>query len=90
MYFKASALFQYLPNPMRSSAGSCLRFLLCDTPGVDETMGLESSEANLLLDGHVPDFYQVGHAKRIVNIVHKHVQHVRLTILSLQSAKYKI
>ena len=72
---------------MRSSAGSCLRFLLCDTPGVDETMGLELSEANLLLDGHIPDFYQVGHAKRLVHIVQKQVQHVRLTIMRLHAAQ---
>jgi len=51
--------FQYKPFTMRSKKGSNLHFLLCDTPGLEDNFGLEAVEANFLLDGHVPEFYEV-------------------------------
>jgi len=50
---------QYTPLPVRGKSGSNLHFLLCDTPGIEEKSGLEPIEANFLLGGHVPDYYQV-------------------------------
>jgi len=51
---------QYTPYLLRGPQGANLHFMLCDTPGIENTTGLELIEANLMLDGHVPDFYQVG------------------------------
>ena len=53
-------VLQYTPYLLRGPQGTDLHFLLCDTPGIENTTGLELIEANFLLDGHVPDFHQVG------------------------------
>ena len=53
-------VLQYTPYLLRGPQGANLHFLLCDTPGIENTTGLEPMEASFLFDGHVPDFYQVG------------------------------
>ena len=44
---------------MRVRSGASLNFRLCDTRGLEESQGLDVLECNYMLDGHVPDFYQV-------------------------------
>ena len=58
--FFYNTVLQYTPYLLRGPQGANLQFMLCDTPGIEHTTGLELIEANLMLDGHVPDFYQVG------------------------------
>lgn len=36
-----------------------LRFCLCDTMGLEENQGISVEELAYILDGHVPDGYQV-------------------------------
>lgn len=40
------------------TSGAALNFRLCDTRGLEETMGIDVLECNYLLDGHVPNYYK--------------------------------
>jgi len=40
-------------------AGKPLNFRLCDTRGLEEDQGIDGNEIGYILDGHVPDKYQV-------------------------------
>ncbi|XP_070576467.1 interferon-induced protein 44-like isoform X2 [Ptychodera flava] len=48
-----------------SRGGDPLNFRLCDTMGLEETMGLDVSDIPYLLDGNIPDRYQFNPALRI-------------------------
>jgi hypothetical protein len=40
-------------------SGATLNFRLCDTRGLEESQGLDVMECNYLLDGNIPNYYQV-------------------------------
>ena len=42
-----------------SSSGKPLNFRLCDTQGLEEGQGIDAHDIVYLLDGNVPDGYQV-------------------------------
>ncbi|XP_045169930.2 interferon-induced protein 44-like [Mercenaria mercenaria] len=47
----------YTPYSVRLDSGSSPKFILCDTPGLEESDGLDVDECSYLLDGNIPDFY---------------------------------
>ncbi|XP_053373899.1 interferon-induced protein 44-like [Mercenaria mercenaria] len=48
---------KYIPYTVRLESGDSLKFLLCDTPGLEDSAGLDVNECTFLLDGNIPDFY---------------------------------
>ena len=42
-----------------SENGHPLKFRLCDTRGLEEGQGMDTSDLVAVLDGHLPDRYQV-------------------------------
>ncbi|XP_052788184.1 interferon-induced protein 44-like [Mya arenaria] len=55
----------YKPFIVRTKKGGRLHFRLCDSPGMEESQGLEAVETNFLLDGHVPEMYEFNPATPI-------------------------
>ncbi|XP_052788182.1 interferon-induced protein 44-like [Mya arenaria] len=55
----------YKPFMVRTKKGGRLHFRLCDSPGMEESQGLEAVETNFLLDGHVPEMYEFNPATPI-------------------------
>ena len=49
------------------NTGKPLRFRLCDTRGLEENQGIDANDISYLLDGNVPDKYQVGAISRGLN-----------------------
>ncbi|XP_053373685.1 interferon-induced protein 44-like isoform X2 [Mercenaria mercenaria] len=47
----------YIPYSVRTDNGDSPKFILCDTPGLEESAGLEVNECSYLLDGNLPNFY---------------------------------
>jgi hypothetical protein len=60
-------LFQYTPYFVRVRSGANLNFKLCDTRGLEESQGLDVLECNCLLEGNVPEHYQVILLYKIVS-----------------------
>jgi hypothetical protein len=52
-------LLQYTPYKVKVKSGAPLNFRLCDTRGLEESQGLDVVECNYLLDGNMPNYYQV-------------------------------
>ena len=53
--------FQYRMYSVRQNVlAKPLRFRLCDTRGLEESQGIDSMEISYILDGHVPDGYNVS------------------------------
>ncbi|XP_053383599.1 interferon-induced protein 44-like isoform X2 [Mercenaria mercenaria] len=48
----------YIPYMVKVRSGSSLNFRLCDTRGLEESMGIDVLECNYLLDGNVPAYYE--------------------------------
>ena len=44
----------------RSASGKPLNFRLCDTQGLEESQGIDAHDIAYILDGNVPDGYQVS------------------------------
>ena len=44
----------------RSASGKPLNFRLCDTQGLEESQGIDAHDVAYILDGNVPDGYQVS------------------------------
>ena len=53
-------VLQYVPYLVQASSGKYLRFRLCDTRGLEENEGLEILVCSSLLDGHIPEDYEVS------------------------------
>jgi hypothetical protein len=53
------SLLQYTPFKVKVKSGAPLNFRLCDTRGLEESQGLDVVECNYLLDGNMPNYYQV-------------------------------
>ena len=52
--------FQYRMYQIVSmDTGKPLKFRLCDTRGLEENQGIDSNDIAYLLDGNIPDKYQV-------------------------------
>lgn len=51
--------FKYTPYKVKVRSGTALNFRLCDTRGLEEAQGLDVLECNYLLDGNIPNYYQV-------------------------------
>ncbi|WAR31644.1 IF44L-like protein, partial [Mya arenaria] len=47
------------PYNIRTKKGSDLKMLICDTRGLEENTGVGRIDVNFLVDGHVPDMYEV-------------------------------
>ncbi|XP_053374176.1 interferon-induced protein 44-like [Mercenaria mercenaria] len=43
-----------------TQSGDSLKFVLCDTPGIEDSTGLNENECSSLLDGNMPNFYQLN------------------------------
>lgn len=54
---------QFTPYKVKVKSGSALNFRLCDTPGLEESQGLDVLECSYLLDGNIPDYYQASKHK---------------------------
>ena len=52
--------FQYTPYIIRARTGGSLPVRLCDTRGIEETQGIDILECNSLLEGHIPEYYEVS------------------------------
>ena len=53
-------LFQYRQYKLKDrSSGKFLSFRLCDSRGFEEDFSLDSQEISFILDGNMPDRYQV-------------------------------
>jgi hypothetical protein len=37
-----------------------MKFRVCDTRGIEENQGIDGTELNYILEGNVPNEYQVG------------------------------
>ncbi|XP_053383550.1 interferon-induced protein 44-like [Mercenaria mercenaria] len=48
----------YIPYTVKVGSGASLNFRLCDTRGLEESMGIDVLECNYLLDGNVPAYYE--------------------------------
>ena len=48
----------------RSISGKPLNFRLCDTQGLEESQGIDAHDVAYILDGNVPDGYQVSNNRR--------------------------
>ena len=48
----------------RSALGKPLNFRLCDTQGLEESQGIDAHDVAYMLDGNVPDGYQVSNNRR--------------------------
>ena len=46
------------------STGKPLNFRLCDTRGLEESQGIDAQDIAHLIDGNVPDGYQVNTVSR--------------------------
>ena len=56
-----SYYFKYRMYQIRSmDTGKSLNFRLCDTRGLEENQGIDANDMSYLLDGNIPDKYQVG------------------------------
>ncbi|XP_053383733.1 interferon-induced protein 44-like [Mercenaria mercenaria] len=51
---------QYIPYTVKVKSGGSLNFRLCDTRGLEESMGIDVLECNYLLDGNVPAYYELN------------------------------
>ncbi|WAR06066.1 IFI44-like protein [Mya arenaria] len=60
-----SATVKYSSYRLRSTTGSPLDIKLCDTPGLEMTQGIDTSELRFLLDGNVPKNYEFNPAQHI-------------------------
>ncbi|XP_053373688.1 interferon-induced protein 44-like isoform X5 [Mercenaria mercenaria] len=49
----------YIPYSVTAQSGDTLKFVLFDTPGLEDSTGLDEKECSRLLDGNIPNFYQV-------------------------------
>ncbi|XP_060581092.1 interferon-induced protein 44-like isoform X2 [Ruditapes philippinarum] len=47
----------YVPYSIRLNSGDSPKFILCDTPGVEESAGLDVNDCSYLLDGHIQNFH---------------------------------
>lgn len=47
------------------SEGTFLNFRLCDTRGFEEEFALDAQEMSFILDGNIPDRYQVIHFSHV-------------------------
>ena len=56
----------------RSASEKPLNFRLCDTQGLEESQGIDAHDVTYILDGNVPDGYQVSNnrGKGIDNIIY--------------------
>ncbi|XP_053373679.1 interferon-induced protein 44-like [Mercenaria mercenaria] len=52
-----SVTTRYIQYSVRTESGSSPKFILCDTPGLEESAGLDVDECCYLLDGNIPDYY---------------------------------
>ncbi|XP_045166459.2 interferon-induced protein 44-like [Mercenaria mercenaria] len=48
----------YIPYTVKVSSGASLNIRLCDTRGLEESMGIDVLECNYLLDGNIPIYYE--------------------------------
>ncbi|XP_060596265.1 interferon-induced protein 44-like [Ruditapes philippinarum] len=55
----------FVPYSIVISSGATLNFRLCDTRGLEETMGIDVLECNYLLDGNIPYYYEFNPTKPI-------------------------
>ena len=56
----SARLLQYRMYQVRSSSsGQPLNFRLCDTRGIEETQNTDANDIAYLLEGNVPEGYQV-------------------------------
>ena len=57
-----------------------MKFKLCDTRGLDESQGIDAQELNYLLDGNIPNGYQVitVYLSCFANIYHDKCNYLRL------------
>ena len=53
--------------------GKPLNFRLCDTRGLEENQGIDSNDISYLLDGNIPDKYQVQMFKHSAHSVYSSV-----------------
>lgn len=52
-----------------SGCSGYMNFRICDTRGLEEDQGLDGEELGFLLDGHIPDRYQVSiHGKVRISV----------------------
>ncbi|XP_060596285.1 interferon-induced protein 44-like [Ruditapes philippinarum] len=55
----------FVPYSIEISSGATLNFQLCDTRGLEETMGIDVLECNYLLDGNIPYYYEFNPTRPI-------------------------
>ncbi|XP_060559569.1 interferon-induced protein 44-like [Ruditapes philippinarum] len=55
----------FVPYSIEISSGATLNFRLCDTRGLEESMGIDVLECNYLLDGNIPYYYEFNPTRPI-------------------------
>ena len=75
-------IFQYRQYKIKTSSGNFLNFRLCDTRGFEEEFSMDMQEMSFILDGNIPDRYQVHVLSTFISL-HQKKQQEALMILFL-------